>query len=151
MTRPTNPPAGVVVPLAAEPALLDAIVAEVFEGAVYRLFDGHVTPGLNSDSYSYSQHEVTWPGYGPISATGWGSASIGADSYAVAVGPALGWTFHTGLGDVTVGGAWATDAAGNVIGGELVVNGPVVLSVDGSILPYTPVLSLRGVYGSDST
>lgn len=150
MAKPPRPPLGLVIPRVGELVLLDALVGAEWEGATYRLFDGSVTPGLGDDTYTYASHEVAWNGYGPQTATGWGSASIGSDSYAVALGPQLSWTYHDAYGPVVVGGAWAQDSSGNLLGAELILNGPVTLTIEGSILPYQPQVSLRSVYGHDS-
>lgn len=144
--RHPGPPLGLVVPRVAELTLLDALVAAEWEGCFVRLLDGSVTPGLGDTTYTYLQHTPSWPGYGPQVATGWGSASIGTDSYAVVSGPAVSWTFNAAYGPIVVGGVWITDTAGALLGAELIPTGPVTLIVTGQVLPYQPQVSLRSVY-----
>jgi hypothetical protein len=145
-----SPPAGVVIPSVAEALLLDDLVAVRWDGAHYFLFDGDVTPSLGDTTATYLTHQVTWPQIENPVAEGWGSASIGSDSHAVVTGPALSWTFNSSAGDKTIGGAFALDGSGNLLAAELILNGPVVLTTPGQVLPYTPSLSLSSLYGSDT-
>ena len=147
--HPTAPP-GLVIPTVAEVLLLEDLVAVRWEGAHYFLLDGDVTPTLGDTTSTYLTHQVTWPGIDNPVATGWSSASIGSDSHAVVTGPSLGWTFDGSDGPRTIGGAFALDSSGNLLGAELVLNGPVTLTATGQVLPYTPQITLSSLYGADT-
>jgi hypothetical protein len=143
-------PLGLVVPSVAEVVLLEILVTMAYEGSHYYLFDGSVTPTLGDTSTTYLTHQVTWPGISNPTASGWGSVSIGSDSHAVVAGPSLNWTFSAAAGNQTVGGAFSLNAAGELLGAELILNGPVVLTATGQVLPYTPQVRLSSIYGSDT-
>ena len=62
----------------------------------------------------------------------------------MSVGPPLAWTFNAADGDRTIGGAYALDVNGNLLGAELIITGPVILTATGEVLPFTPQVSLGG-------
>jgi hypothetical protein len=141
-----SPPLGLVWPQVYQILQLNQAVAAHWEGSLWLLADGSYTPGIGDTTSTVFPHQVTWPGIVNPIADGWGNASIGADSYAVSQGPALEWTFNAASGDKTIGGVFALDTAGNLLGGQLVLNGPVVMSVTGQVLPFTPQVALSTIY-----
>jgi hypothetical protein len=139
-------PAGLVIPQVSELLLLNVLVAAEWDGSRWYLFDGSVTPGLGDTTATYLTHQVTWPGILNPTGVMFGSASIGSDSHAVAVAPEIGWEFNAAAGDKTIGGTFALDVAGNLLGAQIVLTGPVVLTTTGQVLPFVPQVSLSSLY-----
>ena len=141
-----QPPAGLVIPEVSQLLLLDTLTAHEWDGSRWYLFDGSLTPGLGDTTATYLVHQVTWPGIDNPTGVVFGSASIGSDSMAVATAPTIAWVFDDTAGDRTIGGTFALDLGGNLLGAQLILTGPLILSVTAQTLTFTPALSLSSLY-----
>lgn len=131
------------VPNSLSLALLGELVGVggLFAGALIKLFKNDIVPGEESTIATFTAADFT--GYAPSAAVTWGTPGVSGDGTPQVLGDTKVFTAGTPLTQAgTVYGVYVTNTAGTVLLYAERFAQPVLISIPGQQVAYTPKFSL---------